>query len=97
MKQLTILVFSIFLISCNQKAQTKNNSKPNMDMEKSDSIYGEKLIDNDFLKFADNSKIDSLKAQLISNFDIYNDDNLKIAHIDAEELRNLVLTFSFCN
>ena len=59
MKQLTILFFSIFLISCNQKAQTQNNSKSNVNMDKSDSIYGEKLIDNDFLKYADNSKIDS--------------------------------------
>ena len=48
-----------------------------MNMEKSDSIYGKKLIDNDFLKYADNSKIYSLKTKLISNFDIYNDDNLK--------------------
>ena len=93
MKQLTILLFSIFLISCNQKAQTQSNSKPNMNMEKSDSIYGKKLIDNDFLKYADNSKIDSLKTQLISNFDIYNDDNLKIAHIDAEELAEFSFDF----
>ena len=93
MKQLAILLFSIFLISCNQKAQTQSNSKPNMNMEKSDSIYGKKLIDNDFLKYADNSKIDSLKMQLISNFDIYNDDNLKIAHIDAEELAEFSFDF----
>src|SRR5690606_4063353 len=93
MKQLTILLFSIFLISCNQKAQTQSNSKPNMNMEKSDSIYGKKLIDNDFLKYADNSKFDSLKTQLISNFDIYNDDNLKIAHIDAEELAEFSFDF----
>ena len=93
MKQLTILFFLIFLISCNPKAQTQNNSKSNVNMEKSDSIYGEKLIDNDFLKYADNSKIDSLKAQLISNFDIYNDDNLKIAHIDAEELAEFSFDF----
>ena len=62
-------------------------------MEKADSIYGKKLIDNDFLKYADNSKIDSLKTQLISNFDIYNDDNLKIAHIDAEELAEFSFDF----
>lgn len=93
MKQLTFLFFSIFLISCNQKAQTQNSSQPNVNMEKSNSIYGEKLIDNDFLKYADNSKIDSLKAQLISKFDIYDDDNLKIAHIDAEELAEFSFDF----
>ncbi len=64
-----------------------------MTMEKSDSIYGEKLIDNDFLKYADISKIDSLKVQLINNFDIYNEDNLKIAHIDAEELAEFSFNF----
>ena len=93
MKQLTILFFSIFLISCNQKAQTQNNSKSNVNMEKSESIYGKKLIDNDFLKYADNSKIDSLKAQLISDFDIYDEDNLKISHIDAEELAEFSFDF----
>lgn len=93
MKQLTIIFFSIFLISCNQKAQTQNNSKSNVNMEKSDSVYGKKLIDNNFLKYADNSKIDSLKTQLISNFDIYDEDNLKIAHIDAEELAEFSFDF----
>jgi hypothetical protein len=93
MQQLAILFFSIFLVSCNQKAQTQNSGKQNVNMEKSDSIYGEKLIDNDFLKYADNSKIDSLKSQLISNFDIYDDDNLKIAHIDAEELAEFSFDF----
>lgn len=93
MKQLTILFFSIFLISCNQKAQTQNKSKSNTYMERFDSIYGKKLIDSDFLKYADNSKIDSLKAELISNFDIYDDDNLKIAHIDAEELAEFSFDF----
>ena len=93
MKQSMILLFSIFLISCQQKAQTQNMSKPNKNIEKSDSIYGKKLIDSDFLKYVDNSKIDSLKEQLISNFDIYNDDNLKIAHIDAEELAEFSFDF----
>jgi hypothetical protein len=97
MEQLAILFFSIFLISCNQKAQTQNSSKPDVNMEKSDSIYGKKLLDSDFLKYADNSKIDSLKAQLISNFDIYNEDNLKISHIDAEELAEFSFDFSFHN
>ncbi|MDY3538346.1 hypothetical protein JSO56_09935 [Riemerella anatipestifer] len=93
MKQLTILFFLIFLVSCTQKQQTQNNSKSNVNVLKSDSIYGKKLIDNDFLKYADNSKIDSLKLQLISNFDIYDGDNFKIAHIDAEELAEFSFDF----
>ena len=93
MKQLTILFFSRFLISCNQKAQTQNKSKPNVNMEKSDSIYGKKLIDNDFLKYVDNSKKDSLKTELKKSFDIYDEDNFKIIHIDAEELAEFSFDF----
>jgi len=75
------------------KSTDTKYSKSNVNMEKSDIIYGKKLIDNDFLKYADNSKIDSLKAQLISNFDIYDEDNLKISHIDAEELAEFSFDF----
>ena len=48
--------------------------------------YATELIDNGFLKYADSSKVDSLKSQLINSFDIYEDESFKIAHIDAEEL-----------
>lgn len=93
MKQLLLLLFLIFLVSCNQKAQTQNSSKPNVDMQKSDSVYGEKLIDSEFLKYADNSKIDSLKIQLKNSFDIYDENNFKVAHIDAEELAEFSFGF----
>ncbi|HSH66397.1 MAG TPA: hypothetical protein VLB84_11530 [Bacteroidia bacterium] len=62
-------------------------------MPKSDSNYATELIDNDFLKYADKSKVDSLKTQLRSSFDIYDDDNFKIAHIDAEELTEFSFDF----
>lgn len=93
MKQLTILFFSIFLISCNQKVQTLDNSKSNVIKEKTENIYGKELIDNYFLKYADNSKMDSLKAKLINNFDIYDEDNFKISNIDAEELAEFSFDF----
>ena len=51
------------------------------------------LIDKGFLKYADSSKVDSLKTQLISSFDIYEDENFKIAHIDAEELAEFSFDF----
>ncbi len=91
MKQL--LFFLIFLVSCNQKAQMQNSSLLNLHTQESDSIFGEKLIDSGFLKYADISKIDSLKMQLKNSFRIYNDDNLKIAHIDAEELAKFSFDF----
>lgn len=55
--------------------------------------YATELIDNGFLKYADSSKVDSLKTQLRKSFDIYEDDNFKIAHIDAEELAEFSFDF----
>lgn len=55
--------------------------------------YATELIDNGFLKYADSSRIDSLKATLIDSFDIYDDDNFKITHIDAEELAEFSFDF----
>ena len=86
MKHITILLISTFLISCNQNVQTQVDNMP-----KSKSIYATELIDQEFLKYADNLKIDSLTVQLINSFDIYDENNFKITHIDAEEL----VEFSF--
>ena len=63
-------------------------------MPKSDKKnYATELIDNGFLKYADSSKVDSLKTQLTNSFDIYEDENFKIAHIDAEELAEFSFDF----
>lgn len=63
-------------------------------MPKSDKrSYATELIDNGFLKYADSSRVDSLKTQLTNSFDIYNEDNFKIAHIDAEELAEFNFDF----
>lgn len=59
--------------------------------------YAAELIDNGFLKYADSSKIDTLKAQLINSFDIYDDDIFKIVHIDAEELAEFSFDFFLPN
>lgn len=57
------------------------------------SKYATELIDNGFLKYADSSKVDSLRSQLINEFDIYAEDILKTAHIDAEELSEFSFDF----
>ncbi len=88
MKQLSLIFLTLILVSCNPKAQTKNDN-----MQKSDSIYATKLIDNDFLKYVDSSKKDSLKTKLKKSFDIYDEDNFKIAHIDAEEIAEFSFDF----
>lgn len=91
MNQITTLL-SILLISCNQNVQTQNDNITN-----SDSIYATELIDHGFLKYGDSSKIDSFKTQLKNSFDIYDDDNFKITHIDAEELAEFNFDFFIPN
>lgn len=85
MKHLNILFYSIFLISCNQNGQSQNTP--------GNGIYATELIENDFLKYADSTKVDSLKKQLINSFDIYDRGFAKIAHIDAEELAEFSFDF----
>lgn len=58
-----------------------------------DSTSGSNLIAADFLKYADNLKIDSLTDQITKSFNIYDDANNKIAHIDAEELAEFQFSF----
>jgi hypothetical protein len=89
MKRISFLFYTIFLFSCNQNVHTQKDDN----MPKSDSNYATKLIATDFLKYANKSKVDSLKTQLRSSFDIYDDDNFKIAHIDAEELTEFSFDF----
>lgn len=81
------------MISCNQNEQAQNNSMPKSDK----NSYAVELIDDGFLKYADSSKIDSLKTQLANEFDIYSDDNFKIAHIDAEKLAEFSFDFFLPN
>lgn len=51
------------------------------------------LIQNDFLKYADSSNVASLNKDLQNSFNIYDEENLKIAHIDAEELAEFSFDF----
>ena len=88
MKQLSLLFYIIILVSCNQNGQTQNDN-----LHKSDNIYATELINNDFLKYVDSSKYDSLKTKIKKSFDIYDEDNFKIAHIDAEELSEFRFDF----
>ncbi|NOT73581.1 MAG: hypothetical protein HOP08_01545 [Cyclobacteriaceae bacterium] len=47
----------------------------------------------DFLTYADSLKIDSLTDQVKKSFDIYDDRNNKILHVDAEELAEFQFDF----
>jgi len=85
-----IFVILIFLISCNENHQTKDN-KILSQSDKRD--YATELIENGFLKYADSLKINHLKMEITNSFNIYNDDNYKIAHIDAEALAEFNFDF----
>lgn len=89
MRKLRIILFSFLFFSCNHRAekQNDNSSTPG------ERNYATELIDNDFLKYADSSKVDSLKLQLTNSFNIYEEGNCKIAHIDAEELAEFSFNF----
>jgi hypothetical protein len=89
MKQLIILFFSVYLPGCNQNPGTQNGESPGPDKRN----YAKELIDNGFLQYTDSSKADSLKIQLSNSFNIYEDANFKIAHIDAEELSEFSFDF----
>lgn len=92
-KNLFYSLVSILHLSCNENSQTEVNIAKNSNF----TNHAQELIDNDFLKFADSAKVDSLIAQLTNSFDIYNDDNFKIAHIDAEELSEFSFNFFLPN
>ena len=55
--------------------------------------YGMQLFETGFLKYANESKIGPLKSALIDSFDIYDDDNNKLVHVDAEELAEFSFEF----
>lgn len=88
MKYSVSILFFTALIACSHKNQNEANEKHNVD-----GNYGQQLFESGFLDFADTLKFDSLKSELIGSFDIYNEANNRIAHIDAEELAEFNFDF----
>lgn len=80
-------IFLPLLISCSPGNKNQTNQISG------DANYGSQLLESGFLEFADTLKLDSLKTGLINSFDIYNEGNNKIAHIDAEELAEFSFGF----
>ena len=93
MKYFVSILLFILLIGCSQ--ENKNLSVENHNSN--DTTYGTQLFESGFLKFADTLKLDSLKSELINSFYIYNEDNYKIVHIDAEELAEFSFDFFMPN
>jgi hypothetical protein len=92
-KGMSLLIYFSLLVSCNHNTQTKKDAMLESDKTK----YATELIDNDFLKYADSLKIDSLRLNILNNFYIYDEDNFKVVHIDAEELAEFSFNFFLPN
>ncbi|RYE90730.1 MAG: hypothetical protein EOO37_02225 [Cytophagaceae bacterium] len=63
----------------------------------SENAHALELIDNGFLEYAASSRVNDLEAGLKNSFDIYDTDNFRIAHIDAEELAEFSFDFFLPN
>ncbi|MBT1706249.1 hypothetical protein [Chryseosolibacter indicus] len=88
MKHLLIFVL-VLLTACSTK--TKNETVDGKTI--APTRFGQELVDVGFLKFADSTKLDSLRTEVINSFYIYDDANYKITHVDAEELAEFSFDF----
>jgi hypothetical protein len=85
---ITTIIISLFF-SCTQNRTTSDKQVH----EISESTLGSDLIAADFLSFTDSLYIDSLTGRVINSFDIYDERNNKIFHVDAEELAEFQFSF----
>ena len=83
------LVTTIIILLCLGCSNNKSSNKEQTD----DSKYGINLINADFLLYADSLNVNSLKDEIKKTFNIYDDRNNKILHIDAEELAEFQFNF----
>lgn len=87
MKVTLSVIVSFIFISCEFKSDRQlEHSNPELS-------NGQILFDHGFLDFVDSAKLNQLKSELVNSFYIYNDDNFKIANIDAEELAEFNFDF----
>lgn len=85
MKIITLLFLLFFSISCSQ-TQLNNTAGNTTSTDSINKEFGERLLEANFLQYADSAALDSLRYQLVHAFDIYDKRFNKLAHIDAEEL-----------
>lgn len=73
------------LVSCNQN-QIVSKEQVTKKEEILDKKFGKQLIDSQYLKYAEQSKIDSLQFGIINSFNIYEEDTNKYALVDEENI-----------
>ncbi len=87
-----IFLLSFCFLSCSQVKKGKDNSQQIRETENIKKC-GSELIENDFLKYANQIKIDTLKTGIKNLFYIYDEETYKFVHIDAEELAEFNFDF----
>lgn len=92
MKFIALILLSFFSFSCSQSKKKSNNSEKITNVDKVEN-YGNELIESNFLKYANQLKLDSLKSEIKGSFYIYDEEIYKFAHIDAEELSEFSFDF----
>lgn len=90
MKKIIVFFWVLSLVSCNQN-QTVSKEQLTKNEVILDKKFGKQLIDSQYLKYAETSKIDSLQYGILNSFNIYEEDTNKYAFIDEESL----VEFSF--
>ncbi|MDP2161466.1 MAG: hypothetical protein Q8K02_13355 [Flavobacterium sp.] len=93
MKQVSLLFYILVLYSCKQNEAIKNDDV----VLSNKRNHSAELIEKEFLKYADEAMVDSLKMELINAFNIYDDSFFKIVHIDAEALAEFSFDFFLPN
>ena len=73
------------LVSCNQN-QSVSKEQLTKKEEILDKKFGKQLIDTQYLKYAEPSKIDSLQYGIMNSFNIYEEDTNKYALVDEENI-----------
>lgn len=92
MKKLITIFMVLSLVSCDQN-QIVSKEQVTKKEEILDKKFGRQLIDSQYLKYAETSKIDSLQYGILNSFSIYDENTLKFAQIDAEELAEFSFDF----
>ncbi|MDR0194131.1 MAG: hypothetical protein LBI73_03325 [Myroides sp.] len=87
-----LLVFIVISVIIKRIALSSSNKIDTVSTE-SNIRLGKELVANGYLDYATPEDKDSLEAEIITSFDIYDDEINKYVHIDAEEMAEYSFDF----
>ena len=85
MKKLIAIFLVLSLVSCNQN-QMASKEQLIKNEEILDKKFGKQLIDTQYIKYAETSKIELLQYGILNSFNIYEEDTNKYALVDEENI-----------